>query len=225
MKDEPDNLPNTDIEYRLILLGDTAVGKTCLFKKLTFGVFKDKNVSTIGIDRRTFKVKCDLEEKDGTTNSKIVQINLTDTAGQERYKALTKSYYKSSDAAIILYDITDKQSFINIDNWIQSINASTSQIDKSTYTIFLMGTKLDLVDSGIKERQVEEDEAQAKCEENNIEWGGECSNKDFTEEQFKEIFAGFVKIIHKKMGNKPKQQESVKLANLKKKKKAAKKFC
>ena len=225
MKDEPDNLPNTDIEYRLILLGDTAVGKTCLFKKLTFGVFKDKNVSTIGIDRRTFKVKCDLEEKDGTTNSKIVQINLTDTAGQERYKALTKSYYKSSDAAIILYDITDKQSFINIDNWIQSINASTSQIDKSTYTIFLMGTKLDLVDSGIKERQVEEDEAQAKCEENNIEWGGECSNKDFTEDQFKEIFAGFVKIIHKKMGNKPKQQESVKLANFKKKKKAAKKFC
>ena len=225
MKDEPDNLPNTDIEYRLILLGDTAVGKTCLFKKLTFGVFKDKNVSTIGIDRRTFKVKCDLEEKDGTTNSKIVQINLTDTAGQERYKSLTKSYYKSSDAAIILYDITDKQSFINIDNWIQSINASTSQIDKSTYTVFLMGTKLDLVDSGIKERQVEEDEAQAKCEENNIEWGGECSNKDFTEEQFKEIFAGFVKIIHKKMGNKPKQQESVKLANFKKKKKAAKKFC
>ena len=225
MKDEPDNLPNTDIEYRLILLGDTAVGKTCLFKKLTFGVFKDKNVSTIGIDRRTFKVKCDFEEKDGTTNSKIVQINLTDTAGQERYKSLTKSYYKSSDAAIILYDITDKQSFINIDNWIQSINASTSQIDKSTYTIFLMGTKLDLVDSGIKERQVEEDEAQAKCEENNIEWGGECSNKDFTEDQFKEIFAGFVKIIHKKMGNKPKQQESVKLANFKKKKKTAKKFC
>ena len=225
MKDEPDNLPKTDIEYRLILLGDTAVGKTCLFKKLTFGVFKDKNVSTIGIDRRTFKVKCDFEEKDGTTNSKIVQINLTDTAGQERYKSLTKSYYKSSDAAIILYDITDKQSFINIDNWIQSINASTSQIDKSTYTIFLMGTKLDLVDSGIKERQVEEDEAQAKCEENNIEWGGECSNKDFTEDQFKEIFAGFVKIIHKKMGNKPKQQESVKLANFKKKKKAAKKFC
>ena len=225
MKDEPDNLPNTDIEYRLILLGDTAVGKTCLFKKLTFGVFKDKNVSTIGIDRRTFKVKCDFEEKDGTTNSKIVQINLTDTAGQERYKSLTKSYYKSSDAAIILYDITDKQSFINIDNWIQSINASTSQIDKSTYTIFLMGTKLDLVDSGIKERQVEEDEAQTKCEENNIEWGGECSNKDFTEEQFKEIFAGFVKIIHKKMGNKPKQQESVKLANFKKKKKVAKKFC
>ena len=225
MKDEPDNLPNTDIEYRLILLGDTAVGKTCLFKKLTFGVFKDKNVSTIGIDRRTFKVKCDLEEKDGTTNSKIVQINLTDTAGQERYKSLTKSYYKSSDAAIILYDITDKQSFINIDNWIQSINASASQIDKSTYTIFLMGTKLDLVDSGIKERQVEEDEAQAKCEENNIEWGGECSNKDFTEDQFKEIFTGFVKIIHKKMGNKPKQQESVKLANFKKKKKVAKKFC
>ena len=88
-----------------------------------------------------------------------------------------------------------------------------------------MGTKLDLVETGVKERQVEEDEAQAKCEENNIEWGGECSNKEFTEEQFKEIFAKFVKIIHKKMGNKSVQQESLKLANFKKKKKTGKKFC
>ncbi len=200
MKDDQNKIPNTDLEYRLILLGDTAVGKTCLFKKLTFGIFKDKNVSTIGIDRRTFKVKSDLEEKDGTTKSQLVQINLTDTAGQERYKALTKSYYKSSDAAIILYDITDKQSFINIDNWIQSINASTSQIDKNTYTIFLMGTKLDLVETGVKERQVEEDEAQAKCEENNIEWGGECSNKDYTKEQYEELFKDFCKIVYDKIG-------------------------
>ena len=221
MKDEQ----NTELEYRLILLGDTGVGKTCLFKKLNFNIFKDKNVSTIGIDRRTFKVKADLEEKDGTTQSQIVKINLTDTAGQERYKSLTKSYYKSSDAAIILYDITDKQTFSNIDRWIHSINTSTSQIDKNTYTIFLMGTKLDLVNDGIKERQVEEDEAQAKCEENNIEWGGESSNKEFSDEKFKEIFAGFVKIIHKKMGNKQMHQESLKLANFKKKKKGGKKFC
>ena len=224
MKEEQNKIPCSDLEYRLILLGDTAVGKTCLFKKLTFGVFKEKNVSTIGIDRRTFNVKCDLEEKDGTTDSRTVKISLTDTAGQERYKSLTRSYYKSSDAAIILYDITDRESFENVDSWIQSIISSTSHIDKNTYTIFLMGTKIDLVDSGIKERKVEDFEAQAKCEENKIVWGGECSNKEFTEEKFKEIFAGFIKIIYKKMGNNKKRQESLKLANFRKKKKPVK-FC
>ena len=75
MKDDQNKIPNTDLEYRLILLGDTAVGKTCLFKKLTFGIFKDKNVSTIGIDRRTFKVKSDLEEKNKILESKHLNIN------------------------------------------------------------------------------------------------------------------------------------------------------
>jgi small GTP-binding protein len=212
-------------EYRLILLGETAVGKTCLFKKLTFGDFKEKNVSTIGIDRRTFNIKCNLEDKEGKAFSKEVKINLTDTAGQERYKALTKSYYKSSDAAVILYDITDKKTFENIDDWIKSINSASSHIDKNTYTIFLMGTKIDLVDSGQKEREVMEEEAIEKCEENNMEWGGECSNKEFSDEKFKEIFAGFIKIMYKKLGDKKSQQESLKLANYKSKKKKKSKLC
>ena len=221
---EDNKTERADIEYRLILLGDTAVGKTCLFKKLTTGQYKEKNVSTIGIDRRTFRVKCDLEEKDGKTTTKTVEINLTDTAGQERYKALTKTYYKSSDAAVILYDITDKRSFNNIDNWIDSINNS-SQIDKSNYQIFLMGTKIDLVESGEKERDVKEQEAIDKCEENKIEWGGECSNKNFSEEKLKGIFVDFVKILYKKLGDKKTQQASLKLANFKNKKKPTARFC
>ena len=153
---EDNKTDRADIEYRLILLGDTAVGKTCLFKKITTGQFKEKNVSTIGIDRRTFKVKCDLEQKDGKIITKNVEINLTDTAGQERYKALTKSYYKGADAAVILYDITDKKSFYSIDNWIESI-INSAQLDKNNYLVFLMGTKIDLVESGEKEREVTED--------------------------------------------------------------------
>jgi small GTP-binding protein len=223
MKEE-NKIQHADIEYRLILLGDTAVGKTCLFKKLTTGHYKEKNVSTIGIDRRTFRVKCDLEEKDGTIISKNVEINLTDTAGQERYKALTKTYYKSSDAAVILYDITDKRSFNSIDNWIDSINNS-SAIDKNNYLVFLMGTKIDLVDSGEKEREVKEQEAIEKCEENRIEWGGECSNKIFSEERLKGIFVDFVKIIYKKLGDKKTQQASLKLANFKNKKKNQSRIC
>ena len=52
---------NDEVEYKLILLGDTSVGKTCLFKKITTGIFLDRNVSTVGIDRRTIKMECDFE--------------------------------------------------------------------------------------------------------------------------------------------------------------------
>ena len=109
MTDENDGiLSKADLEYKIILLGDTSVGKTCLFKRITLDVFKEKSVSTIGMDKKTFKLKCDLTGKDGNTSTKIVDVILTDTAGQERYKAMTKTYYKSSEAALILYDITKK---------------------------------------------------------------------------------------------------------------------
>ena len=96
-----------DIEYKLILLGDTSVGKTCLFKKLTTGLFMDKNVSTVGIDRRTITIDIDVEENNQKVSKKII-LNLIDTAGEERFKAITKTYYKGSDGAVLLYDITEK---------------------------------------------------------------------------------------------------------------------
>ena len=157
MKEKKDNTDSFDFEYNLILLGDSSVGKTCFFKKLTSGIFKEINVSTIGIDRRTFDLKCDLEELEGKVTSKIVKVNITDTAGQERYKALTKSYYKNSDAALILYDITEEKTYDNIDSWIDSINESINT-DKEKYTMFLLGTKIDLVTSGKKEREVNKED-------------------------------------------------------------------
>ena len=157
MNENKKNTDNYDFEYNLILLGDSSVGKTCLFKKLTTGFFKEKNVSTIGIDKKTFELKCDIEENEGTVSSKIVKVNLTDTAGQERYRALTRAYYKNSDAAIILYDITEQQTYDNIGMWINNINESINT-DKDKYTMFLLGTKIDLVTTGKKEEKEEKDE-------------------------------------------------------------------
>jgi small GTP-binding protein len=212
------NGQNDEIEYKLILLGDTSVGKTCLFKKLMTGVFMDKNVSTVGIDRRTIRIPCELEEK-GENVFKNITINLIDTAGEERFKAITKTYYKGSDGALLLYDITDKKSFEHLKDWIESIKSSTSAIDYNKYCIFLIGTKIDLIESGKKEREVDIDEAQSKCEEYGLEWGGECSNKDFTVEQYIEIFKGFINILFKKIGAKKFiQQSMVKLEPIKKKK-------
>ena len=189
---------NDEVEYKLILLGDTSVGKTCLFKKITTGIFLDRNVSTVGIDRRTIKMECDFEDK-GETITKPITINLIDTAGEERFKAITKSYYKGSDGAVLLYDITERKTFEHVKEWIDSIKNSGSIADDK-YSILLIGTKIDMVESGKKERQVETDEAIVKCEDFNLEWGGECSNKDFTDQQYKEIFKKFIQAIYKKIG-------------------------
>ena len=193
------NDANDETEYKLILLGDTSVGKTCLFKKITTGIFIDKNVSTVGIDRRTIPIKCDFDVEGEKITKKVI-VNLTDTAGEERFKAITKSYYKGSDGAILLYDITEKKTFEHLKDWIESIKASTSNSDNDKYTIFILGTKIDLVESGKKEREVELEEAENKCKEFGLVWGGECSNKDFSEEKFKEIFKEFIQIIYSKIG-------------------------
>ena len=181
----------------------------------------DKNVSTVGIDRRTIKIPCEFEEN-GKKIIKTVIINLTDTAGQERFKAITKTYYKGSDGAVLLYDITDKKSFEHVKDWIESIKTSASTIENNNkYSIFLIGTKIDLVENDQKEREVELNDAQKKCEEYELEWGGECSNKDFTAEQYIEIFKGFIQIIYKKIGFKKFVQQSIlKLKNKQKKKKS-----
>ena len=218
MTDENDGiLSKADLEYKIILLGDTSVGKTCRFKRLTLDIFKEKCVSTIGMDKKTFKLKCDLTGKDGSTSTKIVEVILTDTAGQERYKAMTKTYYKSSEAALILYDITKKDTFDNVNNWIESINNSTL-IDNNKYAIFVIGTKIDLVESGKRDREVTEEEAIEMCKKYNVEWGGECSNKEYTLEKLKEIFAGFIQILYKKFGDKKTEQASLKLDSFKQKK-------
>ena len=217
MIQEIENQNNDAIEYKLILLGDTSVGKTCLFKKITTGSFLDKNVATIGIDRRTIDMKCVFNEK-GKDVEKNIAIYLTDTSGQERFKSITRSYYKGSDAAILLYDITDKKTFNHVKEWIESIQNTLGNLNDNSYTIFLMGTKIDLVEEQKKDREVGEEEAKNICKELKIEWGGECSNKTFSEEKYKEIFKEFVKIIYKKIGfRKVVNQQAVSLGSVKQK--------
>ena len=210
MKKEVIQGVNQELQYKIILLGDTSVGKTCFFRKIATGIFMEKNISTVGIDKKTIEINCDLEQ-DGVKENHNVIINITDTAGQERFKALTRAYYKGSDASIILYDITERKTFEHVKEWIDSL---TNEINNNKYTIFLMGTKVDLVESGKKPRAVTLEEAMSKCQENGLNWGGECSNKDFSQDKFREIFKGYIQIIHKKLGHKRTiSQSRVQLAN------------
>ena len=206
------------IEYKVILLGNSAVGKTSLFKKIITGEFSEKNISTIGMDRRTMQLEVDINDN-GKTSTKSFEISLVDTAGQERFRAITKTYFNGADCILLIYDVTNQESFLNVKSWIESIHESIGNHEDSKYVIVLIGNKIDLIGVDGKERCVEEDEAKRKCEEFKLEWGGECSAKTFTDIQLKDLIKEYVKHIYKKVGPKKVTQQVVKKMNQKKKKK------
>ncbi len=207
------------IEYKVILLGNSAVGKTSLFKKIITGEFSEKNISTIGMDRRTMQLEVDINDN-GKTSTKSFEISLVDTAGQERFRAITKTYFNGADCILLIYDVTNQESFLNVKSWIESIHESIGNHEDSKYVIVLIGNKIDLIGVDGKERCVEEDEAKRKCEEFKLEWGGECSAKTFTDIQLKDLIKEYVKHIYKKVGPKKVTQQVVKKMNQKKKKKS-----
>ena len=209
------------IEYKVILIGNTAVGKTSLFKKLTSGQFSEKNISTIGMDKKSLQVEIEVNENNTKVN-KNIEISLVDTAGQERFRAITKSYFKESDGILLLYDITNKDSFKNVETWINSINESLGNHRNSKYIIILIGNKIDLIGVDGKEREVTEEEGENTCKEKDLIWGGECSVKNIEYDELQQRFQNYVKLIYDKVGEKFIKQNSKSLEKYQKKKKG---FC
>ena len=185
---------NSKITYKIIIIGDSAVGKTCIFKKITSNTFNEKSISTIGMDRRTLFFTI----KDSKGSDLEIEVQLWDTAGQERFRSITATYYKSSQGLLLMYDITKRETFSNVENWIDNVNDSLG--NNNDYLIVLMGNKLDLVKNNPEARDVSEEEAQKICQDKNIYWGGECSAKDFSEEELKNIFTKYTQEIYKKVG-------------------------
>ena len=185
---------NSKITYKIIIIGDSAVGKTCIFKKITSNTFNEKSISTIGMDRRTLFFTI----KDSKGSDLEIEVQLWDTAGQERFRSITATYYKSSQGLLLMYDITKRETFSNVENWIENVNDSLG--NNNDYLIVLMGNKLDLVKNNQEARDVSEEEAQKLCQDKNIYWGGECSAKDFSEEELKNIFTKYTQEIYKKVG-------------------------
>lgn len=223
------------IQYKVTLIGDSSVGKTCLFRRITMNTFSERNISTIGIDKRTLNLKIKLknEQSDSINKNenpqeviKNFQLDLWDTAGQERYKTITKGYYRGSHALILMYDITNYETFEHVNNWIDCIRDEIGKNNEGKYLIFLLGNKLDLV---LKKRYVDseevkivnKDEAIQKCKDTGIIWGGECSVKDFSDIEMRSIFTDYTKRIYEKIGYKKTTKQVVQhlTATLKKKKK------
>ena len=117
--------------YKILLLGDAAVGKTCFLMQYTENTFQEIHMSTIGLDYKLKNVQLD--------ENKIYKLQIWDTAGQDRFRSITKNYYKGAHGIILLYDVTEKKTFENVRNWIKQIKEEVND----NVCIILVGNKID----------------------------------------------------------------------------------
>ena len=122
-----------DYNYKIIIIGDSGVGKTCLTYRVTTGEFREKIAATIGFEYFPFIVKY---------KNKILKLEIWDTCGQEAYRSLIKTFFNNSSLAIIVYAIDNKKSFSSIEEWIRQCKTLCSPDTK----FFLIGNKNDVED-------------------------------------------------------------------------------
>ena len=209
----------SEIEYKVILIGNCGAGKSSLFSKLSTGVFSYTNVSTLGLDTSSIELKLEIVNN-GKKEEKNFTITLHDTTGQERYKTITKVYYKGSDGILLVYDVTDRLSFNSIQNWIDSVKE-----DNKDHIIILIGNKSDLI--GIDKQHLRvatEEEAKELCNKNEILWGGEISIRTIDFDELKKLFGEYIKKIYEKVGDKQ-QSKPLKIEKPVQSKQKRKAFC
>ncbi|KHN87412.1 Ras-related protein Rab-10 [Toxocara canis] len=129
-----------DLLFKLLLIGDSGVGKTCILYRFSDDAFNTTFISTIGID---FKIKT-IELK-----GKKIKLQIWDTAGQERFHTITTSYYRGAMGIMLVYDITNAKSFDNIAKWLRNIDEHASEdVEK-----MLLGNKCDMADRRVVSRE------------------------------------------------------------------------
>jgi len=164
---------------KLLLIGDSGVGKSCLLLRFSDDSFTSSFITTVGID---FKVK--------TINldGKRIKLQIWDTAGQERFRTITTSYYRGAMGVMLVYDVTDEKTFNNIRNWMSNIEKHASeQVIK-----MILGNKCDMEDK----RVIEAERGKALADEYGVEFF-ETSAKDATNVEL--AFMTMVQDVKKKI--------------------------
>ncbi|KAL7668906.1 hypothetical protein ACOME3_009588 [Neoechinorhynchus agilis] len=124
---------NYDVLLKILLVGDSGVGKTCILQRFCCDDYNDSFISTIGIDFKVVTVQI---------SGRIVKLQIWDTAGQERFHTITTSYYRGANAVVLIYDVTSAKSFHNITNWLSRIEKQAPpRIVK-----MMLGNKIDMND-------------------------------------------------------------------------------
>ena len=173
-----DDFSNFDLSFKIILVGDSGVGKSCLSIKASRNYFEDFYSPTVGFEFLTFNVK--VEDQN-------IKLQIWDTCGQEVYRSLISSFYRSASLAIIVYSIDSEESFSNIEKWLNDIKSQSNPNIK----IFLIGNKADLEDK----RQVTKEKGENFYKQNKLSFFTETSAK--TGFNVQNVFIEVAKVLYK----------------------------
>ena len=187
----PDDYTQYSLIFKMILIGDSGVGKSNILSRYINNSFSETTRSTVGVE---------LSAKVEEINNTKIKIQIWDTAGQERYKSITKTYYKGAKGALIVYDITNKESFKNVDKWINDLKESGDD----DVSILIVGNKCDLEAS----REVTTDEVKKKAELYKMAY---CETSALKGENIDNAFRTLIKIVVEK--NEKKKNEEDKYGN------------
>ena len=178
----PDDYNQYDLSFKMIVVGDAGVGKSCLTTKAAKGIFDETYSATVGFEFLTFSTKIE---------DKVIKLQIWDTCGQEVYRSLITNFYRNASLAMMVYSIDSRESFLHINQWLKEIKLQSHPDVK----IILIGNKSDLKD----ERQVTYQEAKRFKDENQLLYFEETSAK--TGINAKEVFTEAARILfneHKK---------------------------
>ena len=163
----------TELVYKILLLGDSEVGKSCFLMRYSDNIFVENYITTIGLDYKLKYVQLDSGE--------TIKVQLWDTAGQDRYRTIAKNYYKGSHGILLLYDITKENSFENKREWVQNIREEVYE----KAIIFLIGNKIDKKD----ERKITTEQGQKLAAEYNLPFfEASAKSGENVEEIFKNLY-------------------------------------
>ena len=147
----PDDHIEYDLSFKIIVIGDSGVGKSCLSTKATRNKFDNDHCPTVGFEFFTFNIKIE---------NRVIKLQIWDTCGQELYRSLITNFYRNSSLAIIVYAINSRESFKNIDMWLKELRTNSSPDTK----VILIGNKIDLE----SERQIKTEEGKSFAKDNSL---------------------------------------------------------
>jgi Ras-related protein Rab-8A len=170
----------TDMTFKILTIGESGVGKTCIAQRFVKDKFNKNHLATIGVDY--FDKKLHINNKD-------IRLKIWDTAGQERFKTLTAQYYKGADGILLVYDVTDEESYEKIRDWMGQITLNTKKDDIG---LVLLGNKCD-----IQQRKVTKGMGDKLGEELKIKY---FETSALSGQGINESFEELARIIMKKRG-------------------------
>ena len=174
----PEDYPKNDLSFKIILIGDSGVGKKCLTSKLLKINFDEHNQATVGFEFFIFNMK---------VNDKVIKFQIWDTCGQEIFKSLITNFYRNTSLAILIFAIDNKESFNHIEYYLNDLKSHANP----DVRIILVGNKADLEE----DRKVSKEEGEKYKESNHLDLFMETSVK--TGHNFRDVLIEAAKILYK----------------------------